>query len=212
VAAQEGPTLSIDPPAQIVGLEAESFEVEILVDGVTAEEGLGGYTLDLSYDPAVLQARTVADSGLIEGGENVFLCPATGIDNEAGQLGHFCMTLQIIPEPGPQVLGPEVLALVSYEPVGEGTTVLDVGQSGLMNPEGNDLAAETSNGEVTVQSGSSTPVIATPVHAETPPADGESGGGGNAGLYFGLIAAGFALAIAAVVVLVRRRFRRSPDS
>lgn len=211
-AAQEGPTLSVDPPAQTVGLEAEPFEVEILVDGVTAEEGLGGYTLALSYDPAVLHALTISDSGLLEGGENAFLCPATGIDNDTGQLAHLCMTLVIIPEPGLPVTGPKVLALVSFDPVGEGTTSLDLSQSGLMDPEGNDLAAATSNGEVTVQSGSSAPVIATPTDAEPAPADVESGGGGNAGLYFGLVAAGFALAIAAAVVLVRRRFRRSPDS
>ncbi len=208
-AAQEGPSLSIDPSSQTVPPDLESFEVRILVDNVTTEEGLGGYTLALSYDPAVVHALEVTDSGLIEGGENVFLCPASAIDNDAGQLGHLCLTVVIIPEPGPQVEREEVLATVQFEPVGEGTTVLDIGQSSLINPQGDDLGPATVNGQVTVGSGGATEAPATPQGAGSTSPDGASDGGANVGIYIGLGVGVSVLAIAIGAAAVSWRRRRA---
>ncbi len=204
-AAQDGPSLSVDPAAQTVALNTESFEVQILVDGVTTENGLGGYTLALSYDPAVVHALAVTDGGLIESGENVFICPASAIDNDSGQLGHLCLTVVIIPAPGPLVEQEEVLVSVEFEPVGEGTTVLDIGQSGLIDPEGEDLGAATSNGQVTVGSGGAPESMATPGGEEPASSDGESDGGVSAGLYVGLGVGALVLAVVIAAALVLRK-------
>ena len=41
-AAQTGPSLFIDPTAQTAPLDGDTFEVRIMVDDVTTEQGLGG--------------------------------------------------------------------------------------------------------------------------------------------------------------------------
>ena len=149
-AAQATPSVFVDPAEQIVALTGGNFEVRLMVDGVTNEEGLGGYTLAMAYDPSVVHGVSITDSGFVESTENPVTCPASAIDNDKGQLAHFCFTIPIIPLPGPLASEPQVLATVTFEPVGEGTTVLDISESSINDPQGNALAAATANGHVTV--------------------------------------------------------------
>ena len=200
--AQEGPSLSVDPVAQAVEPDAGPFEVRILVDDVTTPQGLGGYTLVMSYDPSVVQARTIADSGFVASTENPVICPSSGIDNDAGRLAHLCLTIPILAQPGPQTSEPRVLARITFEPVGEGLTTLDISETTLIDPEGNELAATATSGAVTVGSGITPQLTQPALDAE----ETESDGGGNAGLLIGLgIAAFVIVALLGVVALLRRR-------
>ncbi len=209
VSAQETPSLSVDPVAQTAEPEGGAFEVRILVDDVTTAQGLGGYTLVMSYDPSVVQALTVADSGFLESTENPVICPASAIDNDAGQLAHLCITVPIIPEPGPQTSEPEVLARITFEPVSEGLTTLDIGESTLIDPDGNELAAVTSNGAVTVGSASPTQTTSAPAPGAD---DTSSDGGQNVGLFVGLGIAGLVIAALLGAGLELRRRRRAAGS
>ncbi len=190
ISAQEGPSIWVDPVAQNVGPEDGAFEVRILVHDVTSDQGLGGYTLVMTYDQSIVHARTITDSGFVASTDNPVICPASAIDNDDGRLAHFCLTIPIIPQPGPQTSEPQVLARVTFEPVGEGITALDISETTIIDPEGNELAASTSNGQVTIGSGDPSPT-------STAEADSETDGGTNVALYIGFSVAG----LLAVVLL-----------
>ena len=212
VSAQEAPSLSVDPVAQTVEPQDGAFEVRILVDDVTTAQGLGGYTLVMSYDPSVVQALTVANSSFLESTENPVICPASAIDNDAGRLAHLCITVPIIPGAGPQTSEPKVLARITFEPVSEGLTTLDIGESTLIDPDGNELAAVTSNGAVTVGSASPTQP-ASPTSESAPGADDTGGDGGqNVGLFVGLGIAGLVIVALLGAGLELRRRRRAAGS
>ncbi|MBI4571260.1 MAG: hypothetical protein HY723_04865, partial [Chloroflexi bacterium] len=150
VRAQQAPSLAVVPPSQTVALGEDSFDVSVTVDDVT---NLGGYTLVMTYDPDVLRALTITDSGLAGSTGNAVLCPASAIDNDAGRLAHFCFTIPLFAGPGPQTSEPQVLVMVRFEPVAEGTTTLDISDSSIIDPQGNGLGASTANGTVTLSSG-----------------------------------------------------------
>ena len=151
MSAQEGASLSVDPASLTVGLGDGAFEVRILVDDVTTDQGLGGYTLVMDYDPSIVRASTITDSGFVVSTGNAVICPASAIDNDAGRLAHFCFTIPIFSQPGPQTSDPQLLALITFEPVGEGATTLDIRGTTLTDPQGNTIVAPTANGEITVR-------------------------------------------------------------
>ena len=201
--AQDGPSLSVDPVSQTIEPGEGAFEVRILVDDLTTSLGLGGYALVVRYDPGVLHALSIADSGFVASAGNPTTCPDITIDNETGQLRQFCFTARTSAQPGPRTDEPEVLASITFEPSGEGLTLLDIGESMLIDPGGADLAIATVNGEVTV--GFRSPAQPT----STPDVDSAaSDGGQNLGLFIGLGIAGLAIAVAiAAAIALQRRSR-----
>ena len=225
--AQTGPSLFIDPPSRTVALDGGAFEVRVMVDDVTTPDGLGGYTLAMHFDPAIVKARTITDSGFVASTENPVICPASGIDNDEGLLAHLCFTLPILPGPGPQASDPQALARISFEPLAAGTTTLDISETTIIDPAGNTLEATTRNGEVTVLGpggpvGGQTPRQASPTAgpaAETPatgtggtalPSSGNGPGDGSDArlLYISLILVGAGVIGAlAAVAFVRTRKR-----
>lgn len=161
---QSAPVLSVDPPAQTVALGDGAFEVRLLIDDVTNAQGLGGYTLLMTYDPLVLRAQSVDDSGFIASTGNASFCPSSVVDNDSGDVALFCLTIPIFAEPGPQAAEPQVLTRIVFEPLADGVTVLDISGSNATDPQGNDLGSMTINGQVTVS------IEATP--GEGPDSDG----------------------------------------
>jgi hypothetical protein len=220
--AQQPASIAVDPPSQSVAV-GESFDVRVQVDDVQAPQGLGGYTLALNYDPSVVHARTITDSGFVASTGNSTICPATGIDNDAGQLAHFCFTLPILAEPGPQTSEPVTLVTVRFEAVAAGTSALDIGQTTIMDLQGAGIDATTANGQVIVGAGGEGPAdggqagpdaggTAEPAEDGTEgtllPRSGDGGGGGSQpiALYVGLIVAGAAALLGlAAFSLVRTR-------
>ncbi|MCH7699977.1 MAG: hypothetical protein IH865_13660, partial [Chloroflexi bacterium] len=150
VEAQEEPSLVVEPASQTIEPEAGVFEVRILVDDLAADLRLSGYTLVVRYDPGVVRALAVADSGFLASAGSPTTCPETRIDREAGRLEYFCFTSQISSGPGAQTSEPQLLASITFEPNGEGLTLLDISQSSLIDAQANDLAIGIANGEVTV--------------------------------------------------------------
>ncbi|MCH7811829.1 MAG: hypothetical protein IH958_04285 [Chloroflexi bacterium] len=209
-AAQEGATLTVDPVSQTLGPDAGPFEVNVLVDDVTTANGLGGYALVMSYNPDVLRALAIANSGFLEIAENPVNCPSSAIDNDAGQLEHLCLTAPIFEEPGVRTDEPTVLVRITFEPAGEGTSPLDISGTSLIDPSGTDLPVATTNGQVIIGSGVATAPTAPPPDLSPSTEDaGIDEGGGNTGLYVGLGVA-VALAVAVVAVVVAVRVGRSP--
>ena len=203
--AQEEPSLSVDPVSQTIEPEAGAFEVRILVDDLSADLGLSGYTLAVRYDPSVVHALAVADSGFVASAGSPTTCPDTNIDNEAGRLEFFCFTSQTSSRPGAQTSEPQLLASITFEPSGEGLTLLDISQSSLIDAQASDLAISIFNGEVTV--GIRSPAQATPTPGEQEPASDE---GGGSGLLISLGVAGLAIvAVLGLAIGIRSRRGRS---
>ncbi len=201
--AQNGAVLFVEPASQTVAPGSGPFEVRLMVDDVTTAQGLGGYTLVMDYDSDVLQARRITDSGYLQATENTVLCPSTAIDNDEGRLAHFCLTIPVFAAEGPKPTEPAVLASITFEPAGEGTTALEIGETTIIDPEGSELQASTVDGQVFVGTGTPPQPTATPAGDRK----GESGGGSNVGLYAGVGVGIAALAVAVVVVgfVMRRR-------
>ena len=153
VVAGELPSLLVDPANLTVNLNDGSFEVRLMVDGVKNENGIGGYTFVMAYDPAVLHGLAVVDSGYLASTDNIVICSDSGIDNDTGLLALFCFTLALFddPLPGPRPSDPKLLTTVTFEPVGKGTATLLIGETTITDPQGNALAASTTAGEVIAQ-------------------------------------------------------------
>ena len=201
--AQEEPSLLVDPISQTIEPEASAFEVRILIDDITADLGLSGYTLTVRYDPGVVHALAVTDSGFVARPGSPTTCPETRIDNEAGRLEYFCFTSRTSPRPGAETSEPQLLASITFEPSGEGLTLLDISQSSLIDAQASDLAISIVNGEVTV--GFRSPAQDTPGAQEQ-----ASDEGGGMGLLIGLCIAGLAIvAVLGAAAALRSRRARS---
>ena len=202
--AEEEPSLVVDPASQTIEPGADAFEVRILVDDLAADLSLSGYTLVMYYDPGVVHALAVADSGFVASAGNPTTCPESTIDNAAGRLQYFCFTSQISSGPGAQTSEPQLLASITFEPRGEGLTLLDLSGSSLIDAQANDLAISIAGGEVTV--GFRSPGQATP----TPGTQGPASDGGGSELVIGLVVAGLAIvAVVGAAVALRSRQARS---
>ena len=199
--AQEETSLLVDPASQTIEPQDGAFEVRILVDDLAADLDLSGYTLVVQYDPGVVHALAVDDSGFLASAGSPTTCPESGIDNDAGRLEFFCFTSQISSGPGAQASEPQLLASITFEPRGEGLTLLDISQSSLIDAQASDLAISIVNGEVTV--GFRSPAQDTPGAQE--PASDE---GGGMGLLIGLGIAGLAI-VAVLGAAVALRSRRA---
>jgi len=152
VAQEEMPSLLVEPANQTVYVGNEPVEVRLMVDDVKDPDGLGGYTLVMTYDPAVLNAIEATDSAYAESTGNDVICLSGTVDNIAGRLGLWCFIFAFLPPvPGPQTNVPETIAVVTFEPVGEGSTVLDISGTLITNALGTTLAASTTNGKMIVQ-------------------------------------------------------------
>jgi len=217
IEAQDGPILSVDPASQIVELGAGPFEVSLMVSNVTTPDGLGGYTLAMAYDPSVINGLAITDSGFVNSVGAQAICPSSGIDNDTGILAHFCFTIPLIPEPGPTASGPQALVNISFEAVGEGTSIIDIAESAIIDPQGNVLAATTSNGQVTVGLSAGPEASDTTANPTVSVADidlpeaGTAGGGSDRTVLYivlSLVAAGV-ITITATFAMLRMRNRHA---
>lgn len=194
--AQTTATLSVDPPAQSVQPGAEEFVVRVMVDDVTGPDGLGGYALVMTYDNNVVEALTVEDSGFLETVENPVLCPSSAIDNNDGRLALFCLSVPVIPEPGPTTDEAVELAQVRFQPVSPGETVIDISETSILDPDGSDIESTATNGSVVIESPDDQ-VDAAPEIDAPDLAESEEDGGMNAGALAGI---GLGAAAATAVV------------
>ena len=167
--AGEVPSVAVNPANQTVTLGDGPFDVNITVDDIKDPDGLGGYTLVLEYDAALLHGLAVVDSGYLASTGNAVACSDSGIDNDTGRLALFCFAIGFFdPPPGPLTNEPEVLAVVTFEPVGVGSTELDIAETTITDLLGNTLLASMINGKVTVDTPPDPTLKATDTPMNTP--------------------------------------------
>lgn len=166
-AAQTGPVVSIRPASLVVATDATSFQVQVFVSEVRAP-GLGGYDLYLNFDPAVIQAINVVDSGFVLSTNNIVVCVPPYIDNTIGQAILSCVTVPLFVGPAPTTNStPHLLATATFRPVATGTSGLSLEGTALHTTEGALLAVDLTlqDGQVTVA-----PMVAPSPEPEPPTA------------------------------------------
>ena len=136
--------VSISPTSQTVA-PGQTFTVDVLVEPTVA---IAGAQFDLSFDPSLVTAVSVAEGDLLnQGGCNTYFVPAT-IDNDAGTIaGVVC----VIVTPGCAVSDPGTLATITFV-AGEtaGTSPLQLSNLIVGNKEGQGQARQITDGSVTI--------------------------------------------------------------
>jgi len=125
-------------------------QVDVTVAGVDAAASLGGYTIDITFDPAVLRLDSVVDSGFIKTGTTIVLCGTATIDNVGGHSHSVCATL---PQPGPRgvsTVEPKALMHASFTALAPGTSALDLSGTTLDGVSRTPIEASLSNGSIQV--------------------------------------------------------------
>jgi general secretion pathway protein D len=115
----------------------------VVVDDVT---NLGAFEFELTYDPDVVELQE-AKEGLFLGssGRPVQCLPPR---RSEGSIVFTCVTLGATPD-GPT--GSGVLAALTFQPVGAGTSPLHLEQLILTDPPANRLPSQTEDASVTVE-------------------------------------------------------------
>ena len=166
VARANGPVVRVVPASQdlpVGGVTTVDIRIEAVAD-------LYGADVRLSFDPAKLK---VQDANTAVAGIQVhvgtFPDPTGGrgfvvlnsADNIAGQIAYAVTLLS----PASPVSGSGVLARVTFQAIGEGTSPIAFTSAALSNPQANPIAVTTEGGQITVTPGP-TP---TPTPPPTPP-------------------------------------------
>lgn len=134
--------------------------IDIDVANIPSPPGLGGYTVGLSWNPAVATLNSLTDAGVFAGGQNVVICATPTIT--AGAAHASCATLPFAGTPGPGVavgLTPVPLLHASFAPVGAGTSPLGLTAvigltpyvTALKDPNGTPIASTQTGGALVVQ-------------------------------------------------------------
>lgn len=143
------PILSIQPSAKSVSVN-DTFSVDVAIAGVT---NLYSFQFDLSFSPTVLAAIDSTEGAFLSsgGGSTVFV-PGS-INNNAGTISSTAATL-VGPISG--VTGDGILASVSFQALGAGTSVIALSNLVLLDSGGIDITPSTTTSGTVEISGSTT--------------------------------------------------------
>jgi general secretion pathway protein D len=151
IPALADPILSIQPAFTTVG---RFFDVFVDISGVS---DLYAFQFDISFDPAILSANGVNESDFLPGGGATFFIPGE-INNTAGTIN---FTADSLLGPVPGVSGNGTLAVISFQALALGTSLIDFSNVILSDSNLVDIAFFTTTpGSVTV-SGIAVPEPAT---------------------------------------------------
>jgi hypothetical protein len=135
-------TLSfVDPASQTVPLGSD-FTVDVSIQEVT---NLGSYEWLLTYDPDLLAFVSVADGPFLGSTGRTVFCPGEILD--VGSIRWGCASSGTTP-PGPDGAG--VLSTITFSPLAEGTSALDLVWVQLSDPLGDNVPTAVLDGSVTV--------------------------------------------------------------
>ena len=135
----------VSPPTQEVTTTDPSFSVDIAVDNV---DNLGAYEFALAFDPSIVSFVSSVNGTFLEStGRSGPCLPPSFTD---GRVRFGCVTLGSEPD-GPS--GSGVLATLTFKPLAQGISALDLTDVILTDIEGTPLAQATLDGEVTVVEG-----------------------------------------------------------
>jgi hypothetical protein len=178
------PTVRPVPPSETISSSADSFDVEIVIDNVV---NLGAFQVILSFDPEVMRAKSFVRGDFMSSTDREIVCTDATIDEAAVRLE--CVSLGVSP-PGPD--GNGVLAIASFEPVGDGTSDLIITRAALAHPDGSSITPSVESVQVSIEgdSGWRFPLIIGGI------------------LFAGVLGAG----VGAAVILNRRRRTEAQDA
>ena len=145
--------LSIDPASSTVN-SGNSLTLDVNISDVT---DLYGFGFDLSFDPGILSAVSIAESSFLSGAGTTFFIPGT-IDNTAGTI---TFTADSLIGPGPGVNGSGTLAILTLSGLITGSSNVNFSNVLLLDSNLNPIDANTQSGTVTVTSSTSVPEPST---------------------------------------------------
>lgn len=148
--AQSGGAHVAFAPASSTAAAGASVAVDVTVANVAASPGLGGYTISMSFNPAVVRLASFADSGFVTSGQLIVICGPAQIDNVAGTAQAMCTPIQIFGAPGMSTSSPVALLHASFTALAPGTSPLSLDGSTLKDPTGATIAATFGSGAITV--------------------------------------------------------------
>jgi hypothetical protein len=146
LAQDNASTVRAVPRQQEVGSDADTFDVDVLVEDVS---NLGAFQFVLVADPAVATVESVAKGEFLASSGREVYCPEPTI--EGGSIRFTCVTLGQTPEQGASGTG--VLATVTFQTRGSGRSDLELSLFKLNEPPGTSIPATSVNGEVRVKAG-----------------------------------------------------------
>jgi hypothetical protein len=142
-AESQGTVVRLEVPSESLKVDGEAFSVDVIVNDVA---NLGSFQLALTYDPGVIEFQDVKEGPFLgSSGRRVECLPP---DTTAGSVGFLCVTLGATPD-GPS--GSGVLATLTFQPVGAGTSPLHFSILVLTDPPASRLPADTEDASVRVE-------------------------------------------------------------
>ena len=144
-------------PASASGASGAAVNVDITIASVDPAPGLGGYSVTVTFNPAVVHITSLQDSGWITSGQNVVICSTGTLDNAAGKATAGCTPIPLFGAPGVSTSAPHALLHASFTGVAPGTSTLSLAGSTLSAPDGTAIAATTADGSIRVTSTAATP-------------------------------------------------------
>jgi Cohesin domain len=141
IAEGNGTVVKVDPANQTIPLPGENFTVDIRVDDVA---NLGAFQFDLVFDPAVVQFQSFTEGPFLKSSGRPTFCMSSDIT--AGTKRYGCAS-------GGAQTGPDgsgVLVTVTFSPLTEAGSSVNLEQGGLYSPNADPIAATWQNGSVGV--------------------------------------------------------------
>jgi hypothetical protein len=152
------PLVAVSPQSQTVMSAPVTVDVQI-----EDARDLGGYTFDVLFDPSVLTFVDATNGPFLGSTGRSVICdaPLTG----TGTVTLTCTTAGLAAGPD----GSGLLTTLTFAPIADGTTAVDIGSLVLRDSGGAVLSAETPvGGSVTVALATTATPTPTPTPTETP--------------------------------------------
>ncbi len=127
------PIISVDMDPTTAGIQSSlivtpttTFDVDVIITGVDATSPLNGFEFDLDFDSAVLSATSVVDGGFL-------LAPAIVLQNDVTPPDVMFAAVTLLPA---GAVGSGILASITFDAIGIGSSVLDLNDAILAAPFG----------------------------------------------------------------------------
>jgi len=156
-AAQSGPRVWVEP-AEMQLPPGGTFEVQVMIERV---ENLGGFQLEIVYDPSVLEVTGGSIEGFLASSGRNQIPVGPQVDDEGGTVALGAFTIG----DAPGAAGSGALATIKGNARREGSSALTLQDVQAMDTAAGVIPLEMEDGQVVVEEG----VVAEPKPAEAAP-------------------------------------------
>jgi hypothetical protein len=184
-AAPPDPKLKVEP-ADLEVRPNEGFQLKVMIEDV---ESLGGFQVELAYDPSVMEVQDAALGDFVTSTGRSEVPVGPNVNNEEGTVALGAATFG----DAPGADGSGVLAIINCRALGEGNSALTLQNVQVLDVGAGQEPVQTENGRVVV----------TAATAQQ--------GAGAPSTRWGLIGAAALLALVGATVLVFGILRRAPE-